>query len=121
MTWASKGIIDTVLDAEEGSETNGAESIQELDGNESEDSDMMPELESIPDDEIDCEDDKVLIRIISLERADPDHILSITDVDIMVFPDTTIRIDKETGALVKVRQILNGPIHQTILWQGPAS
>ena len=44
---------------------------------------MLQELESIPDDEY----DEVLIPIITLTCADPEHIRSMQDVDIMVFPD----------------------------------
>ena len=107
MTRARKRLVDMVLDAE-ALEEQAEEPIPELDGNESEDSDMMPELESIPDDE----DEEVLIPIITLQRADPKRTVPVQDVTIMVFPDNTIRVDKETDDLVKLRQVVNGPIYR---------
>jgi hypothetical protein len=86
-------------------------------GNESEDSDEMPEPESIPDDE----NEVVFIPINTLHLADPDRIVKLTDVSIMVYPDNTIRVDKQTDELVNARQIVNRPIYPsfTTLKNGP--
>ena len=72
-----KRLIDIVMDAEDAQD---AAPILATDGNESEDSDEMPELESIPDDE----NEEVFIPINTLHRADPDRIVKLTDVSIMV-------------------------------------
>jgi hypothetical protein len=104
MTRGRKRLIDIVMDAEDAQD---AAPIPATKGNESEDSDEMPELESIPDDE----NEEVFIPINTLHRADPDRIVEVTDVSIMVYPDNTIRMDKRTDELVKVRQIVNGPIY----------
>ena len=107
-----KLLIDIVLDAEEAQEQQDATLIPATEGNESEDSDEMPELESFPDDE----NEEVFIPIKTLHRADPDRVVQLTDVSIMVYPDNTIRVDKNTDELVKLRQIVNGPIFSSIMF-----
>ena len=76
------------------------------------DSDEMPELESIPDDE----NEEVFIPIKTLHHADPDRVVQLTDVSIMVYPDNTIQVDKNTDELVKLRQIVNGPMFSSIMF-----
>ena len=95
MTRGRKRLIDIVMDAEDAQD---AAPIPATGGKESEDSDEIPELESIPDDE----NEEVFIPINTLHRADPDRIVEVTDVSIMVYPDNTIRMDKRTDELVKV-------------------
>ena len=112
VTRGRKRLIDMVFDAKEAQEQQDAAPIPATDGNESEDSDEMAELESTPDDE----DEEVFIPITTLNRANPDRVVQLTDVSIMVYPDSMIQVDKETDELVKLRHIVKGPIYPSIMF-----